>query len=336
MAIKALFPSGKDTITVSGLHQWDYGRTLEIEIAELGDEIAEVHFSHPGLAEAIVRPCTFAMGVGNVTIPDSCLEQSNTITAWVYRIDGTLGYTYKTISLPIISRTRPSATHEIAVEFYDKYTELITEVNKAVENLNGGNVAVNRALYADNANYATNAGNAASATYATSAGYTETATKASQDKEGNVIHDTYAKKNDLTNGNITVKKATSAGSATSAGTINKYMHNVNITVDMYPDNPDNYASVYVSFITNSSSAITDSNVESQISGYIRELAGPCVSCTGYYDYNGKSYNLWGLKYSGNGGFILYGRTTEGTHLQEGEGACNISKMHFVDILTIKL
>lgn len=52
----------------------------------------------------------------------------------------------------------------------------------------------------------------------TKAKHAETATKATQDNDGNVIPDTYAKKSDLTGGTLKVAKAASADSATNAST----------------------------------------------------------------------------------------------------------------------
>ena len=170
MAIKAVFPTETRDISVSGLFQWDYGQILEIESAEIGSEIVEVHFACPSMAEAIVRPCTFSNGVGTVTIPDQCLEQTNTITAWIYEIDGTQGRTIKTITLPIIARKRPGKAHDVPTEYIDKYAELITEVNEAVNAIGSGNIKVANATNADNAAHATTAGNAQNANHATSAG----------------------------------------------------------------------------------------------------------------------------------------------------------------------
>lgn len=170
MAIKAVFPTGTGTISVSGLFQWDYGQILEIESAEIGSEIVEVHFACPSMAEAVVRPCTFSNGVGTVTIPDQCLEQTNTITAWIFEIEGTQGRTIKTITLPITARKRPGKTHDIPPEYIDKYAELITEINEAVRAIGSGNIKVASATNADNATRADTAGNAQSATHATTAG----------------------------------------------------------------------------------------------------------------------------------------------------------------------
>lgn len=182
MAFKVVFPANTNMVTVSGLFQWDYGQTLEIEDNSLGSEVVEVHFACTNMSEAIVRSCSFSNGVGTVTIPDHCLEQATTITAWVYRIKDTTGYTYKTINLPIAARTRPSKVREIPQEIVDKYTELITEVNEAVENLESGNVTAAKANYAQNANYASSAGNASNANYATSAGNANTANSSNSAK----------------------------------------------------------------------------------------------------------------------------------------------------------
>ena len=169
MGLKATFTIGENSTTVTGLYQWDYGRVLEIESQDIGSEIVEIHFACPSMTEAIVRSCTFIDGVGEVTIPDACLEQANTITAWIYQIHGTEGHTSKTISLPVSARTRPSVSRDIPSEVSDQYTELLTAVNEAVDALQNGNIIVSNATNAANANYATSAGNAASANYATTA-----------------------------------------------------------------------------------------------------------------------------------------------------------------------
>ena len=177
MAIKATFTAGATAVTVSGLYQWDYGQVLEIEAADL-PAVVEVHFACPDMNEAIVRSCSVTSGIGTVSIPDVCLEQSGTISAWVYEIHGTEGRTVKTITLPITARTRPNISQDIPVEVSNRYTELITEINEAIGDLQSGNVTVAKAIDAINAGYATSAGNASSASYAASAGNANRATQA--------------------------------------------------------------------------------------------------------------------------------------------------------------
>lgn len=184
MAIKAVLSADRNSVTVNGLFQWNYGQVLEIETEEIESEIVEVHFACASMSEAIVRPCSFVDGVGTVTIPDQCLEQASAITAWVYRINGTQGYTWKVINLPVTARTRPCVNRdEIPTEICDRYTELITEVNEALSKLESGEVsaeAAERAKTAATANYATTAGSAGTANYATSAGNAASAGKATQ------------------------------------------------------------------------------------------------------------------------------------------------------------
>lgn len=170
MAIKVQIPDGKSTVTIGGLFQWDYGQELEIECAEIGTEILEVHFACHNMQEAKVRACSFTDGVGRVTIPDECLEQTGAITAWVYEIDSTRGHTIKTITLPITARTRPGKKRDVPPEYTDQYGQLIEEVNKAINRLEMGEITVAEADYTPMANHAVTAGEARSATYATSAG----------------------------------------------------------------------------------------------------------------------------------------------------------------------
>ena len=178
MNIRALIPPGIDKITVNGLHQWDYGRVLEIECAEFGTEIMEAHFACQGSKVAEIRTCTFKNGIGTVTIPDKCLELSTPITAWVYGISNTYGKTIKTIILPIIQRPKPLRGH-IALaensENADRIEELLGAVNEAVEHISSGDITVARAMHAENADKANNATHAENASYAPTAGNAQTA-----------------------------------------------------------------------------------------------------------------------------------------------------------------
>lgn len=178
MAIKVQFPAGASNAVIKGLYQWDYGQVLEIESADIGTEIVEVHFACPSMSEAIVRSCSFSNNVGTVTIPDICLEQSSPVTAWIYRISGTQGHTWKTISISITARTRPAGSRDIPQDFSDKYTELLTEVNEVIDSLEKGNITAACAQNASRADYAAAAGNAQSASHAVSAESAASATTA--------------------------------------------------------------------------------------------------------------------------------------------------------------
>ena len=173
MAVKALFLTGKNTTSTESLYQWDYGQVLEIEAPDLGSMLCEVHFACQGMSEAIVRSCNLSAGVGTVTIPDDCLEQSAQITAWIYEKGATHGRTRCVISIPMIARARPRPiSDDIPQSATDQYTLLIGEVNDAINNIEDGIVKAKYAGTADmatNAGYATAAGNASTANLAVSA-----------------------------------------------------------------------------------------------------------------------------------------------------------------------
>lgn len=173
MSIKATFPAGVNQVTVHGLHQWDYGRQLQIEAADL-PALLEVHFACPGMKEAAVRPCFGSSGVATVTIPDECLEQSAPITAWIFEINGTTGATTKTIILPVISRARPSVSDEVPEEIVDKYTESIGAINDLIEAFTAGEIVAGKAKTAETA------ATAAAATAANTAALATLATKATE------------------------------------------------------------------------------------------------------------------------------------------------------------
>ena len=165
MNLKAIIPQGQTEITVNGLHQWDYGRKIEIHSAGF-PAVVEVHFACAGMKEAAVRVASVTNGVAVVSIPDPCLEQTSPIIAWVFEIKGSTGATTKTIILPIKARPRPQSGEEIPAEVTNKYIELLALVNslegriedavdEAVENATAGNITIDKA---NTAGWATLAG----------------------------------------------------------------------------------------------------------------------------------------------------------------------------------
>jgi hypothetical protein len=170
MALKAIIPSGMTEITVNGLHQWDYGQQLEIHASDLPG-LVEVHFACAGMNDAVVRPCDMVGGVGTVTIPDACLEQTAPIMAWVYEKDGAAGATVKTITLRVTPRARPTASEAPPPEVIDPYTEAVTAMNEAVGKVTEGKITAAKAI------------------------------KAETDISGNKLKDTYYHLNPVTDGN---------------------------------------------------------------------------------------------------------------------------------------
>lgn len=155
MSIKAVFFAGQTKITVNGLHQWDYGRKLEIHASDLPAQV-EVHFACLGMREATVRPCAIVNGVGSVTIPNGCLEQTAPIMVWIYAItaDGMAGATVKTVVLNVTERARPKSIGPEPEEIPNAYEKLSAEVNKQIAALRAGNVTVGNARNAEFADYA--------------------------------------------------------------------------------------------------------------------------------------------------------------------------------------
>jgi hypothetical protein len=181
MSIKAIFPAGVEALTVHGLHQWDYGQTLEITHPDL-PAIIEVHFAPVGAQEAIVRVVSAAAGVAEVPVPDELLEQSRPVLAWVYLVGETSGTTMLTVTMPLQARARPTAAGPAPAHVADQYTQAVAAVNAQVESLKQGDVTVAKALAA---NSATTAGSATTAA---------SATRATQDSNGSNIVETYVKK----------------------------------------------------------------------------------------------------------------------------------------------
>ena len=174
MSVRAVFPPGANEIFVNGLHQWDYGQQLQIEAADLLSAMVEVHFACVGMSEAIVRTCAVDTGsrVTTTTIPDTCLEQSAPITAWVYQVGNNSGATIKKITMIVTPRPRPANSKDVENIEPSQYDELIGQITSLVGTLQAGSVTVRRAEIADTALTANTAGTATNAVKA------DTATKA--------------------------------------------------------------------------------------------------------------------------------------------------------------
>lgn len=142
MPIKAIFSKGVDTLTVSGLHQWDYGQKLEIHGLAL-PALIEVHFACLNMTEAVPRVGTTVDGVTTVAIPDGCLEHDTPLRAWVYVVDTTSGRTEKTIMLPIQARTKPQGADSRQPFAVDEYAEALETINETVDGWRDGIVDQN-------------------------------------------------------------------------------------------------------------------------------------------------------------------------------------------------
>lgn len=167
--IQAIFPAGVTAMTLNGLHQWDYGRKLQIG-AEGIPALVEVHFACPGMTEAIVRVAS-ATDSYTVTIPDRCLEQSAPITAWVVFVDETSSKTVMELTLPITPRPRPmpAVTPDVVQE--DRYNELFAAVETALGELDG--IVENTKRASENAQGSATSANSSAASATSSAAAAE-------------------------------------------------------------------------------------------------------------------------------------------------------------------
>lgn len=104
--IKAIFSEVIQTVTLTGLFQWDYGQKLQIKGLSLG-ETMEVHFSNVKDKEAVVMVATKQGESYIVDIPNSLLENNLDIIAWVYVIGSNSGETVKTAILKVEPRVKP-------------------------------------------------------------------------------------------------------------------------------------------------------------------------------------------------------------------------------------
>lgn len=132
MSLKVIVPNGRTEITVNGLHQWDYGRKIEVHADNLPADV-EVHFACTGMETAVVRNCAVVDGKLTAAVPNICLEQTTPIVAWVYAVGETTGETILTITLPIIPRTKPQPNKTIPEKVSDKYTEAVAAMNTLVD-----------------------------------------------------------------------------------------------------------------------------------------------------------------------------------------------------------
>lgn len=121
---------------VTGLWQWDYGQVLRIQGLNLPKAV-EIHFSLQEADGEAVRRVGFTKdGVTDVVIPESMLENEETINsyniyAFIYLTNETSGQTEYKICMPVKARPKPEAfTKPEDVEIFH---EAIKAVNESAE-----------------------------------------------------------------------------------------------------------------------------------------------------------------------------------------------------------
>ena len=131
--IYAKFNSTVTNVITNSVTQWDYGRTLRIDGLNLPTAI-RIDFCISGEQTTTSRIGTTKDNVTDVVIPDSLLEQSQTIVAYVYLNDTTTGKTVRTITIPVVARPQPEE-HDTpeSKELFAETIGLVNEIADRVE-----------------------------------------------------------------------------------------------------------------------------------------------------------------------------------------------------------
>lgn len=107
--IDVKFEEGINDLTTENLYQWDTYQMLKISGIDFGSVTPKVHFANKKSTVALVVSGAFTDDGGvKVSIPNSLLTEKYDILAYVYTNTGLIGKTIKSITIPIISRLKPS------------------------------------------------------------------------------------------------------------------------------------------------------------------------------------------------------------------------------------
>lgn len=104
--VYARFTPTLTNVTTNKVTQWDYGRILRIEGLKLPAAV-RIDFGISGSQTTISRIGIAKDGVTDAAIPDSLLEQSKNLVAYVYVNDTKEGKTVRTINIPLEARAEP-------------------------------------------------------------------------------------------------------------------------------------------------------------------------------------------------------------------------------------
>lgn len=132
--VYARFTQALTNVTTNKVTQWDYGRILRIEGLKLPTAV-RIDFGISGQQKSKSRIGITKDGVTDVAIPDSLLEQSKNLVAYVYVNDTTKGKTVKTINIPLEARAEPEE-HDSpeSKALFAEAIEMINDVAVRAEN----------------------------------------------------------------------------------------------------------------------------------------------------------------------------------------------------------
>lgn len=124
----ALFRESDTESRTKPVWQWDYGQKIEIHGLSLPPAV-EVHFATAQDTETVTRIGTTIDNVTSVSIPDSILEQTEEIIAYIYIADLSSGQTKYAIKTYIQPRPQPQKWEPPETE--DLFQATVAAVNDA-------------------------------------------------------------------------------------------------------------------------------------------------------------------------------------------------------------
>ena len=122
--INVKFTEDINDLVTENLYQWDTYQTLKISGINFDSITPRVHFANKKSKEAlVVKAILKSDGTAEVSIPNSLLTEKYDILAYIYTNTGLTYKTIKSITIPVISRLKPS-------EYFQPTNEEIIEIEE--------------------------------------------------------------------------------------------------------------------------------------------------------------------------------------------------------------
>jgi hypothetical protein len=115
------------------LYQWDLNQDLFVTGLDL-KKVPEIHFNNANMDRAIVRQATLDDEIIKVRIPNSMLQESLPIKAYIGIYEGETFKVVEVVEIPVIARKRPFdyAFEDTDGEIYS-YKALENKINECYE-----------------------------------------------------------------------------------------------------------------------------------------------------------------------------------------------------------
>lgn len=107
--VSVRFNETAQSVTSRAVYQYDHGLTLQVKGLE-GLDVEQVHFSNSDTGKAVNHLTTIETdGSISVLIPDVLLVQDKDIDAFLYIEDDTVGFTVRSVRIPMTPRAKPES-----------------------------------------------------------------------------------------------------------------------------------------------------------------------------------------------------------------------------------